>query len=210
MYTKTCRKNYYITPPEFFKSTKEVDRDNADTAADAKCFVKNGQIRKLKASGTRIILPEIEGLGMLRTRFPIAPYHQDGSAIKKELDALKDIVMNPNTFDFMEYVDENGESTKEGGTTDPNKMVDFRTSPSKVTQHIHRFSLLATEVAELKEKGCNGKMMTVETDVVNGHSHPMEVCWNKGGKYFVYKKCDSKAKCFDGHANRIYEESQDE
>lgn len=50
---------------------------------------KTGQMRRVMASGTRIMLPEIDGAGTIRTRYPIIPMHSDGEQTRKELDALK-------------------------------------------------------------------------------------------------------------------------
>lgn len=47
------------------------------------------------ASGVRIFFPRIPGVGILRQRYPIMPLHGEGSAVWKELEALKDLVLNP-------------------------------------------------------------------------------------------------------------------
>ena len=53
------------------------------------------------ASGVRIFLPNIPGIGVLRTRYPIMPVHGEGSSVWKELNAIKEIVMNPNAHKKM-------------------------------------------------------------------------------------------------------------
>ena len=50
---------------------------------------KNGNVQKVMSSGIRIMLPEIEGVGRIRVRYPIMPMHSDGEQSRKELDALK-------------------------------------------------------------------------------------------------------------------------
>ena len=47
------------------------------------------------SSGVRIFLPNIPGIGVLRTRYPIMPVHGEGGSVWKELNAIKEIVMNP-------------------------------------------------------------------------------------------------------------------
>ena len=41
------------------------------------------------ATGTRIFLPEVPGVGILRQRYPIMPAHSEGSYTMKNLDALQ-------------------------------------------------------------------------------------------------------------------------
>ena len=59
---------------------------------------KAGKVCNVTASGTRILLPEIPGVGRVRTRYPISPLHNDGSQIYKEVEALKDVVMKLESF----------------------------------------------------------------------------------------------------------------
>ena len=44
------------------------------------------------ASGQRIFLKNIPGVGTLRTRFPVMPVYGEFSSVWKEVDALKEIV----------------------------------------------------------------------------------------------------------------------
>ena len=53
-----------------------------------------GNVRRVKASGTRSFMPYITGIGSMRTRYPIMPVRGEGSAIWKDLEALKDIVLD--------------------------------------------------------------------------------------------------------------------
>lgn len=45
------------------------------------------------ASGVYVLMPNIEGVGVLRQRYPIMPLHQSGNAVFKELEALKDVTL---------------------------------------------------------------------------------------------------------------------
>ena len=38
---------------------------------------RQGNVRKVVATGTRIIMPEIETVGKVRIRWPIVPLHSD-------------------------------------------------------------------------------------------------------------------------------------
>lgn len=91
-------KAYYITPSAFYDSA-EQDRDPADTTKN-NMYVRSrdGTVRHVMASGTRIHLPTIPELGTLRQRYPIMPVYGEGGAVWRELEALKDIVMEPYRY----------------------------------------------------------------------------------------------------------------
>ena len=93
--------NFYQTPAGFY--TGKVDEaDPADTSIKSKWAVDpEGKAWEVMASGHKIIVPEITGVGRMRQRWPIAPFAQEGSMIKKELDAIKEILFNPDTYQGM-------------------------------------------------------------------------------------------------------------
>ena len=99
-YNGTNSEVFYRTPLEFFQD--ESDKDPADTTKDYKCFLNpsdSSSALKLRASGVRIFMPEIPGVGTLRQRYPIVPVSGEGLGVWKELDALKDLVMFPSKFE---------------------------------------------------------------------------------------------------------------
>ena len=60
----------------------------------------------MKSSGIRTILPNIPGVGQMRIRYPILPVHAEGSQIWKELEALRDVVMDMvYLIEFGDFVD---------------------------------------------------------------------------------------------------------
>jgi hypothetical protein len=62
-------KIYYITPNEFFTGT-EKDKDAADTTKGTVGVLDpSGEVRLVRASGVRIFLPNIPGVGTLRQRY---------------------------------------------------------------------------------------------------------------------------------------------
>ncbi len=61
----------------------------------------DGNMHNVTSSGTRIFLPEIPNVGIIRTRYPINPVHDDGSTIWKELQVVKDILLNQQKYSFM-------------------------------------------------------------------------------------------------------------
>ena len=99
----TSSKAYYITPSEFFDSSF-VDRNPADTAKLFLCVMdKNGETRKVRSAGTRVMLPNIPEVGIIRQRYPVMPIHGEGSSVWKELSALRDLVMFPNPHKYLNW-----------------------------------------------------------------------------------------------------------
>jgi len=93
-YNGTHSKAYYLTPIEFF-SGAEVSQDPADTTKAATGVLdRQGKVRLLKSSGIRINLPNIPGVGSLRTRFPIMPVFAEGAPVWKEMEAMRDMLMD--------------------------------------------------------------------------------------------------------------------
>ena len=176
---------YYQTPYELF-----VSGEQGTTAADTVRHMvgvldQSGEIQKVKASGTRIFLPFIPGVGSMRTRYPIVPVHGEGSGVWKELEALKDIVLEPKTYIHMFH--ENWRYEKSEG-------VELLTGKSQDDGHVHRVVISAREVDMLKE----GRPVLVETGETNGHSHEMTIRLWKNGIY-VMVGCDAAKYCFDRH-----------
>ena len=101
-YNGTRPNLYYLTPEEFFQGAVEPDPDTADTSRGTVGVLdQKGNVRRVMASGTRIFLPELPGIGKIRLRYPIAPVHSDGSTIWKELQVLKDIVTRMDLYSGM-------------------------------------------------------------------------------------------------------------
>ncbi|XP_012939511.1 uncharacterized protein LOC106012130, partial [Aplysia californica] len=80
---------YYRTPVDFF-SGGSVEADVADTVrATVKVLDSQNVVRDVTASGTRVILPAIEGQE-IRLRYPVPPIHMEGSSVWKEVNVIKD------------------------------------------------------------------------------------------------------------------------
>lgn len=93
-YNGTHSKSYYYTPVEFFQGA-EVAHDPADTTKAATGVLdRQGNLRLLKSSGIRTVLPNIGGVGSLRTRYPLMPVTHEGTAVWKEMEAVRDVVMD--------------------------------------------------------------------------------------------------------------------
>ena len=86
-YNGTNNNKFFRTPASFF-TDDNGSGDKADTSSGITWVLnKTGDMHDVIASGTRILLPDIPGVGALRVRYPIMPTHAEGSATWKELDA---------------------------------------------------------------------------------------------------------------------------
>ncbi len=209
-YDGTESKIFYRCPDAFF-SGGEVDIDPADTSQSSIGVLdKNGSLQIVRASGTRIFLPNIPGVGILRTRYPIMPIHGEGSAVWKELSAIKDILMEPKKYSYMfrENIELGGGPDHNTGSVDDvneavGKEVYLETSPSfsnNVNIHIHTLTLSVEEVIELLA----GKDVISETTLNNGHAHIMVLyCPKRDCHIIKYRKCDGKRICVDRHEKTL-------
>ena len=96
-YNGTNSNIYYMTPQEFYDGDERDDP--ADTTKNVVGVLDgNGEVRAMRASGLRIFLPSIPGVGEIRQRYPVMPIHGEGQTVFKELQALKEIVLNPAKY----------------------------------------------------------------------------------------------------------------
>ena len=96
-YNGTNSKIYYMTPAELYAGNERDDP--ADTTKNVVGVLDgNGEVRSVRASGHRIFIPSIPGVGEIRQRYPVMPIHGEGQTVFKELQALKDIVLNPAKY----------------------------------------------------------------------------------------------------------------
>ena len=205
----TNDRTHFLTPNAFFKG-REVNSGAADTSRNSIAVLdQDGKMRLVRASGHRIFLPYIEGVGVLRQRYPIMPIHAEGSAIWKELDALREIVMNPNKYaNFLQEKVVNPGNGNNGNVATTAKpaakgiSLEMSVSRSKTTTaHKHRVTLTAEQFTKLK----NGETVTVKTSEENSHSHKLQIKYelkkntNKTKYRFIIDKCDTKTVCWDRH-----------
>ena len=209
----TNDKLYFLTPVEFFKG-REINPGAADTSRNSIAVLdQNGTMRLVRASGHRIIFPTIEGVGVMRQRFPIMPVHAEGSAIWKELDALRTIVMNPKKY--AKYFHEQATAPETGDSVDAASHsktqetgVYFemqRSRSRKTTSHKHTVHISDDDYTKLRK----GEPVTVETSENNMHSHKIQIRYvlKQGAHRTRYKymveKCDMVDVCWDGHGKTL-------
>lgn len=185
----TTSKLFYRTPAEFYNGEK-TGKDPADTDRGVTCVLNNnGESKKVRASGTHVFLPNIKGVGVLRQRYSIFPVHGEGSSVWKEVNALKEIVLDPQKWQYMLW-DSNELTTS--------RSIEVETGVSrgtKGTPHTHKVELTPNEVKLLKQ----GKRLTKETSLASGHQHTMLIRWNNQKNRYQYIKCDGQNRCIDKH-----------
>ena len=201
-YNGTNSKKYYQTPSAFF-SGQEVSTDAADTTQGSVGVLdKNGTVRVTRASGIRIFFPLINGVGVLRQRYPIMPVHGEGSAVWKELEAMKDLLMKSQTYFYM-YREPLWGSGGVMPTEPPTgeitlKMEDATKTPPGA--HTHEITLTTDEVkAAFRFGRCYRKYTTERA----GHYHKITACLRDSKWLLTY--CDrsddrpNKTRCWDRH-----------
>ena len=214
----TDRKTFYQTPAAFY--TGEIDEtDPADTSGSSMWSMDpSGKAWEVRASGHNIIMPEIAGVGKMRQRYPIAPFAQEGSLFQKEIDALKDLVMNPQTYKHM-FPENQGPNavpvtpkpTKAPApttTTEP-VQLDYITPLSDGTagdgSHSHKITLNLGQVRSFEK----GDRRWVTTSEDNGHKHRILLNPVKdqfGNPQLQIDRCDKEKvmyRCADGHTGYL-------
>ena len=188
--------NYYRTPAGFV-TDDNGSGSSADTAGGIKAVLDvNGDMHNVIASGTRILLPDIPGVGVLRVRYPIMPTHVAGGATWKELDALKELLLRPDVYKRMYYY---------YGIEEPESSVQpLKSSVAGVggRTHIH-YVMLQRDQVNVMSNGASNVTMETSKDPIDGHFHTMTITRNSRG-IFEFTECDGQAKCPDGHENRMF------
>ena len=202
-------KLYYLTPSQFY-SGGEVEPDKADTTRGSVGVLnRQKKLTMVKSAGIRIFLPNIPGVGALRTRYPIMPVYAEGSSIWKELEALRDIVMNMGKYTKYFEVppsfstsDQNGPATKASAKPVEPVHTILHTSMSKPGGtwglHKHTITLDKNHFVRLTKRR---KILDFITSEDNGHVHFVAVDYDEKNKTFKIVRCDGLAICYDGHSS---------
>ncbi len=230
-YDGTNSKFYYRTPYEFFSGSG--DSGDADTTEDFVCVLdRNGDYQKVSASGHRITLPEIQGVGVIRQRYPIAKIIEEDNTIWKEIDAMKDYLQRPKEYPKVAMTYHSQSYYTGPYRPDSNDMhqrlllvlekrfkdgdypseITMHTMDSTMTEteppHHHEFKIPKSDMKEL----VNEETLSYTTSKVNGHAHSIKIARyvdtkSDGSKSYSWrlKECDDvKSECPDGHGKRIY------
>ena len=210
-YEFASRTHHYLTPSSFFSGDPEGDA--ADTSGgEVGMLDSHGNLRKVRASGIYVFLPEIRDVGVLRQRYPIAPIHQEGEALWKEFQALKDLMflMGNRYEDLRKDYGIDGLPGQGEGPTAPDINLYMSYAPINedmgVTAHTHQITLDAGEVLTLTEGG----EVEARTEEANGHYHTLKLHHN-ATRYqpFYYVRCEGQKLCWDGHGKFLYVDEQE-
>ena len=190
----TNSQRLYQTPFEFFSGKKHKLSLDDTTRTFACVLDQQGDMKKTHASGVHIMLPYIDGIGVLRQRYPIFPVHGEGSAVWKELSALRDIFMAPEKHEDMLWTDDHLKNRF-------GKFVEFVLSTARDFDppHKHYVVLSQSEIDELK----SGKEILKQTSESEGHMHELLIRWSQRRKFF-FRFCDGQTKCPHAHPRTLY------
>ena len=196
-YNGTNHITFFQTPDAFYAGG-EVASDPADTTGqDATAVLdKNEDMRMVRDSGYRMFLPEITGVGILRQRYPIMQVSGEGGSVWKELEALKDIVMDSTDNKHM-YRQQPVQQTpdEQTNTTDTNTNLMLRLEAG-TAGHIHLVTITPEQLQTMQ----NGTNIDTVTDESDGHTHTLTVRLRQGitDQFLAYYIRPS-----EGHPNRL-------
>lgn len=154
-YSGSARRFFYRTPSAFYNGGT-ADSDPADTAKSS-VWVENkfGEKVQVGASGHYTIMPEIEGVGHVRQRWPIAPTHHHTNPVYKELKA----------------------TTHVDTLLQQNKGICFSLTMGG-SDHAHEVCLTGKEVKRAVE---NGEEVEKDSSVDEGHLHRVTLAFTELG-----------------------------
>ena len=202
-YDFASRRLYYRTPESFYSDTP-VDGDPADTSSEAVGMLnKDGNLRFVRATGVYVRSPDIKDVGRIRQRYPIAPIHQEGSQVWKELLALKDMLLEQGDRferlrkDYNIHFGDNGGA----GPSRPDIMLRLKPAPAnadiEVSLHDHLVRITAQDDDLLR----SGKDVHVTTGQGNQHNHDIRIRFREDStpSQYFYRECDNQNECWDKH-----------
>ena len=198
-YDGSNSKFFYRTPAEFYEEDEYSVRPADTTGSDVWVLSRDGAKHKVRASGHRTFIPAIPGVGRVRQRYPIMPIHGECSTAWKELDALKDIVLNPTKYKNMFY--ENGDDEEDGKPY----FLRIKLQPARAQfgGHTHELELNQADHELLMSGGVVQKISTY----ASGHQHEISLILEKHvvGHRLMAISCDRKPDCWDGHGKSFRE-----
>ncbi|XP_046381878.2 uncharacterized protein LOC124152867 [Haliotis rufescens] len=198
-YNDSSYANFYHTPAGLF-SGKEVATDPSDTTkSNVGVLDKHGNVQRVAASGTRIVLPNIPGVGKIRMRYPIVPVHMEGSGVWKELDALKDMLMDIQKYKGL-FHHHPTLTDSSNGTQSSEKTLHLRTGAATRTPpgpHVHDIFLSP----DVQESMKHGERKTMVTSEALGHTHQLILSYKNT---YSILWCDGQTHCWDGHPMNLY------
>ena len=194
-------KLYYQTPNEFYVGGN-VGKGSGDTTRSVTCVMDpKGVSRRVRAAGTHVFLPYIKDVGVLRQRYPVFPVHGEGSSVWKELNALREIVMNMEGYKNMLWSQNEMQVARGAGITE---LQMGKSNRAGISQHTHQIELSASELEQI----LGGREILKTSSLAIGHQHELNIRWS--GKKFIYRKCDKLSRCYDKHTTELTKIGEDD
>lgn len=154
---------WYKTPADFFSNETDVSNDAADTDIEKVAILDgNGTAVWMTASGIRIMLDTIPGVGRIRTRYPIFPLAESHTAAWKEIKALTTLGVDGN-LDLADFVH-------------PRALTAARFYLSPSSGHDHYFDLDSEKYARLLSG--EPQIRVAATTPGAGHTHKLWITKN--------------------------------
>ena len=186
----TNSENFFQTPASFFAGTEPQSHPRDTVSSSAGVLDADGNVHSVFASGLRVHLPQIAGVGSIRQRYPIAPVFDEGTGVAKEVSAMKGMVtsmveMNPY---FLQSPPIKGNTTLAFALAMPNE-------DTNTVLHTHQIVLGAEE----SRKAASGDYVTIEsTESTAGdvtHKHNVTLKYDIYEDSYVYSSCDGQIRC---------------
>ena len=192
------------TIPESFFSGNELGRDTADTTkVYTHVLDPAGKVNKVRACGIRIFLPNIPGVGSMRTRYPIAPLADYGNNNYKRIEATLDLLMNMNRYqNRMTNVPNIGLLSPSASTRHPNHVRLVTAPTTGINSHTHEVFIPWKSALFVK----TGGVYMVRSTSASNHDHRFKIVYKSGANsHFEYETCDGKSECADKHPRTFTE-----
>ena len=202
-------KRYYMTPDAFF-SGKEVETDPADTTASSVGVLnRKGELCIARATGTRVHLPAIPGVSddRIRTRYPIYPVHGEGSAVWKELEAMKDVLLESKTYGFIYREPLSLADPPPPGPPESNIRLEVTTATADPPgPHTHEITVTPEQAKQMMKDRAE---LTFTTTTAAQHEHNIKVKYNLFQNEYMIVQCDDgeydqgNYRCMDKHGKLL-------
>ena len=158
-------------------------------------------MQKISASGIRIFTPDISGVGRIKLRYPVAPSHQEGNVIWKNIIALQDVLMD--TMKFAQIFEQKP-NTSDSLAHAPDAIYLMTTTHNNPPgMHSHEVYITREEMIALERIGTRVQVYTSES---NGHHHQLTLTMDPQHSdlsTLIIVDCDGQETCWDGHSKQI-------
>lgn len=198
---------YFHTPAHFF-SGGDISTDVVnDTDGVMGVLDGDGKMRQVMASGVHVFLPDIVDVGSLRTRYPVMPLYDEGSMAWKEMQAVRDVLMDLEGYQqYLQYIPSAfNASFVRLVTTAPKTLVMSSATSEDAGYHHHKMSLSPRQYLALVD---HKETLTIHSllDSEHTHYHELEIRYFKDE--FKILSCDGDFRCQHDHG-KVLRESDD-